>query len=302
MDIIRTDSLSKNYKDVVAVNNISLHVKQGEIYGFLGLNGAGKTTTIRLLLDMIKPSNGYFRLFNKGIESNTIWNDVGYLVETPYAYPNLSVIDNLKIFASLRNLDGQHIHEVIERLHLKLYIDRKVKNLSQGNKQRLGLAKALIHKPKLLILDEPINGLDPEGIVEVRKLLQELANQGTTIFLSSHILSEISKIATRIGIIHYGQLIKELFAVEFERQLNKRLIVETRNNMNAAKLLNKAGFKNCMVTKKQQIEIDDPFALDNPDKVSEFLVTNEYPPLQMFKYMEDLEHYFLRIIGKEEEE
>jgi len=302
MDIIRTDSLSKNYKDIAAVNNISLHVKQGEIYGFLGLNGAGKTTTIRLLLDMIKPSAGHFKLFNKSTKSNTIWNDVGYLVEAPYAYPNLSVIDNLTIFARVRNLNGQDIHEVIEQLHLKLYIDRKVKNLSQGNKQRLGLAKALIHKPKLLILDEPINGLDPEGIVEVRKLLLDLASQGTTIFLSSHILSEISKISTRIGIIHYGQLVKELYVDELEEQLHKSLVVETRNNLAAAKLLNKAGFKNCTVTIKQQIEIADPFALENPDKVSEFLVTAEYPPMQMYKYVEDLEHYFLRIIGKEEDE
>ena len=299
MDIIRTDSLTKQYKDIVAVNNISLHVKQGEIYGFLGLNGAGKTTTIRLLLDMIKPSAGYFKLFNRSIKSTTIWNEVGYLVEAPYAYPNLSVIDNLKIFSSLRNLEDQAIYEVIERLQLKLYIDRKYKDLSQGNKQRLGLAKALIHKPKLLILDEPINGLDPEGIVEIRKLLLELANQGTTIFLSSHILSEISKIATRIGIIHYGHLVKELYIDELEMQLNKFLIIETRNNLAAVKLLNKAGFNNSAVTEKQHIEMADPFALDNPDKIAEFLVTNEYPPMQMYKYTEDLEHFFLRIIGKE---
>ena len=184
---------------------------------------------------------------------------------------------------------------------MKLYINKKVKNLSQGNRQRLGLAKALMHKPKLLILDEPINGLDPEGIVEVRKLLQELADQGTTIFLSSHILSEISKVATRIGIIHYGQLIKELFADELQRQLSKKLIIETTNNIAAVKLLNKAGFKDCIITKKQQIEISDPFALDNPEKVSEFLVTNECPPRKIFKYMEDLEHYFLRIIGKDDQ-
>jgi len=302
MDIIRTDSLSKNYKDIVAVNNISLQIKQGEIYGFLGLNGAGKTTTIRMLLDMIKPTSGHFTLFNTGVKSSTIWNDVGYLVETPYAYPNLSVVDNLKIFASLRDLDDSAIHQVIERLHLKLYVDRKYKNLSQGNKQRVALAKALIHNPRLLILDEPINGLDPEGIVEVRKLLLDLAAMGTTIFLSSHILSEMAKIATRIGIIHYGHLVQELYTDELERQRHKYLIIETNKNLKAVKLLNKAGFKNTSVTEKQQIEMSDPFALDNPDKISEFLVTNECPPKQMYNYTEDLEHFFLRTIGKEEDE
>lgn len=299
MEIIRTEGLTKRYKDITAVDNISLHVKRGEIYGFLGLNGAGKTTTIRMLLDMIKPTAGYFKLFNKDVKLNTVWNSIGYMVETPYAYPNLSVIENLKVYAKLRNLSEQNIYEVIERLYLTMYKDKKAANLSQGNKQRVGLAKALMHKPKLLILDEPVNGLDPEGIVEVRRLLKELAGEGTTIFLSSHILSEISKLATRIGIIHYGHLIKELYADELERQLQKKLIIDTQNNMEATKILNKAGFKECTVSDQQHIEIFDTFALENPDKVATFLVTNNFAPRQIYKYREDLEDYFLRMIGKE---
>ena len=195
MNIIQTNKLTKRYGDTIAVNSVSIHVKEGEIYGFLGLNGAGKTTTIRLLLGLIKPDSGSCKLFEKEPkQSSDIWNEVGYLIETPHSYPNLSVYENLEVICKLRDISAKSkINEIIDRLKLDPYKNKKEKNLSSGNKQRLGLAKALIHKPKLLLLDEPINGLDPAGIVEIRELLKELAeNHKTTIFLSSHILSEIS--------------------------------------------------------------------------------------------------------------
>ncbi|HEX5002621.1 MAG TPA: ATP-binding cassette domain-containing protein, partial [Bacteroidia bacterium] len=212
MEIITTTSLTKYFGTTAATDNISVHVNEGEIYGFLGLNGAGKTTLIRMLLGMIKPDSGSVRLFGKPVSRDfDIWNEVGYLVETPHGYPNLSVNENLQVYYQLRRLKKPAwVDEIICKLKLEKYRHKKEKFLSLGNKQRLGLAKALVHQPKLLILDEPINGLDPEGIVEVRSLLLELAAKGTTIFLSSHILGEISKLAHRIGIIHRGRLVKEL--------------------------------------------------------------------------------------------
>ncbi len=216
MEIISTKSITKRFGTTAALDNISIHVNQGEIYGFLGLNGAGKTTLIRVLLGMIKPDKGYLALFGKTLAANfDQWNDIGYLVETPYSYPNLTVAENLKVYYHLRQLSKPKlIADSITKLKLTQYAHTKAKHLSLGNQQRLGLAKALMHEPKLLILDEPINGLDPEGIVEVRNLLKELAHKGTTILLSSHILSEISKIANRIAIIHNGRLIQELTTKE----------------------------------------------------------------------------------------
>jgi ABC-2 type transport system ATP-binding protein len=226
MNVIETEHIFKQFNAVKALDDISIQVREGEIYGFLGLNGAGKTTLIRILLGMIKPTNGTVSLFGNKLNNQfSLWNNIGYLVETPYAYPNLSVAENLSVYHSLRQLkDNKLIDTIIEKLNLSNYINTKAKHLSLGNQQRLGLAKALIHSPKLLILDEPINGLDPEGIVEVRRLLQNLSANGTTIFLSSHILGEIAKLANRIAIIHQGKLLEELNADECTRPRRHRRI------------------------------------------------------------------------------
>lgn len=166
MKTIEAYNLTKKFKDLIAVNNISLEVESGEIYGFVGLNGAGKTTTIRLLLGMIKPktNQGTVKLFGKDIRKNFArWNDVGYMVESTDSYPNLSVRENLEVFFNLRKLiDKNLIDNVIDRLKLKGYHNAKAKHLSLGNLQRLGLAKVLMHRPKLLLLDEPMSGLDPQ--------------------------------------------------------------------------------------------------------------------------------------------
>jgi len=166
-----------------------------------------------------------------------------------------------------------------------------------GNKQRLGLAKALIHGPKLLILDEPINGLDPAGIAEIRLFLKDLAeNQKTTIFLSSHILSEISKLATRIGIVHHGELIKEINTDDLEHRILKKLQVSTNNNMEALRILNEAGY-NFVAGKDNCIETSDLNALEKPERIATFLVKNNLPPRSLFRFEEDLESYFLRTIA-----
>ncbi|MGD0565981.1 MAG: ABC transporter ATP-binding protein [Candidatus Goldiibacteriota bacterium] len=298
-EIIRTEKISKKYSGVLAVDSVSLNVKKGEIYGFLGLNGAGKTTTIRMLLGMIKPASG--GAYIKGIKVDAgkygIWKDVGYMVEMPYAYPELTVRENLEMFSSLRGLKGKEsVDTVIEKLRLVEYADRKSKNLSLGNAQRLGLAKALIHNPEILILDEPANGLDPAGIVEIRELLTALAKGGTAIFISSHILNEIAKMADRIGIIHEGRLIQESDFESLDKLRYKKLRIGVKDVNGAMKLLLKSGY-----SAKQEdggiINADNDAALLNPEKAAELLVKAGFPPYMLKVEEEGLEEYFLRIIG-----
>ncbi|HLO90779.1 MAG TPA: ABC transporter ATP-binding protein [Lentimicrobium sp.] len=302
MNLIETYNLTKRFGDTVAVNNVSIHVREGEIYGFLGLNGAGKTTLIRLLLSMIKPDSGSIKLFGKELKSGSYdWNKVGYMVETPYSYPNLTVKENLEVFYNLRGLkDKKLIDKTIEILQLTRYADKKSKHLSLGNNQRLGLAKALIHNPQLLLLDEPINGLDPAGIVEVREFMKSLAvEHGTTIFLSSHILSEISKLATRIGIVHYGKLIREINTTDLEDQIIRKLQVNTNDNTKALQLLAMHGY-NFKLNETGLLISIDKVAIQSTDKISVLLVLNDIPPLEIHVFEEDLESYFLRMVGQEE--
>jgi ABC-2 type transport system ATP-binding protein len=301
MDIINTNNLTKYYKKVHAVDSISISVSKGEIYGFLGLNGAGKTTTIRMLLGMIHPTSGSAYIKGKKVYADNIelWKNVGSLVEVPYSYPDLTVSENLEIIRRLRFLpDKSSVDKIIDKLQLGAYSDRKAKNLSLGNAQRLGLAKALIHNPEILILDEPTNGLDPAGIHEIRELFNDLAlNQGITIFISSHILGEISRFATRIGIIHEGKLIQEIDTKELEKQCQKRLSVSAYDIQSAKEILIQSGYS-LGETKNGTIDIIDENALKHPEAIATILVNSGYPPTLLKVEEEDLESYFLRIIGK----
>lgn len=298
-EIIKTDKLSKSYKDVNAVDGVSLNVRKGEIYGFLGLNGAGKTTTIRMLLGMIRPTSGTSYLLGKKVDAGNhkIWENVGHLVE-PYSYPELTVRDNLEMFRRLHNIsDKNSVDSVMDKLQLTAYENRKSKNLSLGNAQRLGLAKAMLHNPKILILDEPINGLDPAGIVEVRNLLQDLSiNKGVTVFISSHILGEVSKLANRIGIIHKGKLVQEVNTNKLEVLLNKRLVVNAHNLEAVHKRLVEVGYS-VDFTEDGNLALADEKALKSPEEIANILVRSGLPPILLKTEVEDLESYFLRIIG-----
>jgi ABC-2 type transport system ATP-binding protein len=296
MEVIRTENLTKNFGNTPAADDISLRIDRGTIYGFLGLNGAGKTTLIRILLGMIHPDRGQVTLFGQPVNSRfALWNKVGYLVETPNAYSNLSVYENLQVFFHLRKLsDRRLIDQVIDDLKLDRYRNTKSRHLSLGNKQRLGLAKALMHRPELLILDEPINGLDPAGIVEVRELLRQLAMNGSTIFLSSHILGEISKVVHRIGIIHQGKLLKEISIDDLHQQLSRKLLIKTLDNKKALQVLQHHGFSSAIIG--QEIELEDGHSIEHPEAVSRLLVESGLPPTQIYLFCEDLEHYFLRHI------
>jgi ABC-2 type transport system ATP-binding protein len=294
---IETNGLTKVFSDVRAVDAIDLRVGTGEIYGFLGLNGAGKTTTIRALLGMIRPSEGNVKVLGQAVGPNGRgpWAQVGHLVESPSAYPELSVRENLDIARRLHGIQNpKAVDEVMDRLALASYADRKAGTLSMGNLQRLGLARALLHGPELLILDEPANGLDPAGVVEIRELLRTLAKQnGATIFMSSHILTEVDRLATRIGIIHNGKLIEELDTDKLEKLRTKRLEIQARNLEAAQISLQSAGYK--LSLRDETVVIEHPYAIEHPDDIAQILVNAGAPPTRLAVEQEKLEDYFLRL-------
>lgn len=298
---IETHNLVKQFGTFTAVENLCLQVEQGEIYAFLGLNGAGKTTTIRMLLGMLRPTAGeaYVLGHKIGPGEKKPWASVGYLVETANAYPELTVRQNLEAMRRLHpGIEPKAVDRVIHQLGLTAYAKRRTGTLSLGNAQRLGVAKALLHNPKLLILDEPANGLDPAGIVEMRHLLLQLAHeQGITIFMSSHILGEVSRLAQRIGIIHEGRLVQELDIADLERKRQQQLLIRTHDDQAACTTLHRAGFAAKMAN-NGAITLQETAALQYPDKIATHLVHAGYAPTMLVTEQEDLEHYFLRLIGQ----
>ena len=298
---VETNGLSKSYRDVRAVDSVSLRVTPGEIYGFLGLNGAGKTTTIRALLGMIRPSQGSVKVLDQAVgpRGHGPWSRVGHLVERPSAYPELTVRENLEIARRLQKLaDKEATSRVIERLGIGPYAERKAGTLSTGNLQRLGLARALLHEPELLILDEPANGLDPAGVVEIRELLRGLAHeQGVTVFMSSHILTEVDRLASRIGIIHNGKLIEELDADRLEKISTRTLVIKTRNMSAAFNVLKEAGYT-LTGDPGGSIRVNDARAVDAPDEVARVLVQAGASPMYLAVEQENLEDHFLRLTGE----
>jgi ABC-2 type transport system ATP-binding protein len=297
---IETENVSKRYREVTAVDDLSLRVAEGEIYAFLGLNGAGKTTTIRMLLGMIKPTRGSATVLGKRVQvgSREPWAQVGYLVEMPHAYPELTVYENLEVARRLHpGTERKAVSQIIERLGLAAYADRRAGILSQGNAQRLGLAKALLHKPKLILLDEPANGLDPAGIVEIRALLLDLTQQeGVTVFMSSHILAEVSRLAKRIGIVHEGRLLQEMDIAEMERNRRRRLLVRARDIEAAQRALSAAGYPG-EILPKGILELNEKSAIECPENIADLMVKAGTPPVQLLVDEEELEPYFLRLVG-----
>src|SRR6266498_1630256 len=293
--VIETDQLVKRYGAVTAVDAVSLRVARGEIYGFLGLNGAGKTPTIRALRGMIRLSAGSVSLFGApiGPGGRGPWRRVGHLVETPAAYPELTVRENLEVARRLHDVaDRGATARAIDRFGLAAYADRRAGTLSLGNLQRLGLARALLHEPELVVLDEPANGLDPAGVVEVRQLLSALAReQGVTIFMSSHILAEVDRLATRIGIIHKGHLIEELDMGELERRRARRLVVDARDRAAARTALEAAGYAVPLVGEDGSFVLDESCAIEAPDEVARVLMLAGTPPIRLAVEQDDLEQH-----------
>ncbi|HEY8530608.1 MAG TPA: ABC transporter ATP-binding protein [Paenibacillaceae bacterium] len=251
-------------------------------------------------------------LFGRKVSAaeTSLWRDVGYLVEAPCAYPELTVRENLEIMRRLRGIANRtRVDRILRQLRLESHASRKARHLSLGNMQRLGIAKALIHKPKLLILDEPANGLDPEGAVEFRELLHDLAvNQGVTILLSSHRLDEIAKIASNIAVMHKGRLVRFLDRRGLERERKKTLLLSGRDIAAMADVLSKAGFeagvkKNGGDAEPPVLCIEHGGAVEHPERIVTLLVRAGCPPNLLKVEEEDLETFFMRVIreagGKE---
>ncbi|SFN23190.1 ABC-2 type transport system ATP-binding protein [Chryseobacterium oleae] len=239
MESITTKNLSYTIGSKAILNNISLNVPEGSIYGYLGRNGAGKSTTIKLLLGLLEETGDKIFIQNKSLKQNRteILASTGNLIESPCFYTKLTVFENLKYLDIIYGKGSKRIDEVLELVDLHKEKKKKASALSMGMKQRLGIAMAIFHDPKLLILDEPLNGLDPQGIFEMRKLFQHLNEQGKTIFLSSHILSELEKTATHIGIIEGGKMVFQGTKNELLSQVEKEVILRVNNTEKAVSVL-----------------------------------------------------------------
>jgi len=292
---IATHEISKRYGDLVAVDGLDLDVRRGEIYAFLGRNGAGKTTTIRMLLGLIRPSGGHVEVLGQRVRpgATDVFARVGYLVETATAYPNLIVRENLDIQRRLTGAPRAAVAEAIELMRLDAQADRRAGVLSLGYKQRLALARALLHRPELLILDEPANGLDPAGIVEVRELLQSLTSEyGVTVFMSSHILAEVAHLADRIGIVDEGHLLEELDREELHARERGHVRVGASEPQRAAALLTEAGFAHVELADGHLRVFD---AAERVPEIARVLVGAGIALTELAPAHEDLESYFLRL-------
>ena len=302
--VITVCGVSKRYGRVVAVDNVTLDVQPGEVYALLGLNGAGKTTLIRMLLGMVRPTTGSLEVTGRPVGDRSVWSQVGYLVESPSAYPELTVRENLEVVRRLRKADDRsYVDDAIDLFGLRPYEGRRARALSLGNVQRLGLAKAFMHRPSLLLLDEPVNSLDPAGVVEVRDLLVSLArDHGVTVFLSSHRLGEVARVATRIGVLHQGRLVDEFDADALVSRVRTRLEVGARDIGRAERVLREAGFEardsagGPVLAGSGVLVLEDIRALERPELVAEALVRAGEPPTRIAVVEEDLETYFLRLV------
>lgn len=298
--IIETINLTKQYGEQKSVNNLNLQVRQGRIYGLLGRNGAGKTTTMKLLLNLTDPTYGEIRIFGTNIkkEAKKILPRIGSLIEAPGFYPNLTGTENLKIFALLRGTPTRNaIQDSLETVGLP-YGDKKLfSQYSLGMKQRLAIALAIMHDPELLILDEPVNGLDPIGIAEMRSFIRELSSiKKKTILISSHILSEISLLADDIGIIDHGVLLEQESLVNLEEKNGRYLHFIISDPSQAARILEKNfNTKNFTVEQGNSLRIYEdhlPAALLNRTFVENGLEVSEARTCE-----DSLEDYFRRITG-----
>lgn len=244
-DIITTTGLCKQYGKVLRVKDLDLKVQEGVVYGFLGPNGAGKSTTMKMILGLARPTAGTIAVFGKAVNSRnrlSILKDVGSLIESPSYYGHLTGAENLRIISTLKGVPDKDIERVLQIVRLESQKEKKVQQYSMGMKQRLGLACALLGNPKLLILDEPTNGLDPAGIQEMRELICSLPQQyGMTVMVSSHLLSEIDQMATNVGIISRGELVFQDSLSTLHERSRPSIAVRTLNNEAAVKTLGEQG-------------------------------------------------------------
>ena len=300
MSVIQTTGLSKRYKDRWAVDHLDLRVEQGDIYGFIGQNGAGKSTTLKLLCGLARPTQGEALIFGKPVRDSVARRRVGSLIEQPGLYPDLSGRENLRLYAALLGLDSpeRQVAEILKTVGLSPKEKKPVRHYSMGMKQRLGVGLALLGGPDLLLLDEPINGLDPEGIREMRELLLRLNQErGLTILVSSHILGELSKIATRYGIIQEGRMVEQITAGELEQKCTDYLHLKADQPQKAAALLEREfHLTRWEMRPEGEVRIYDPV---DAKAVGQVLIQAGIAVEEMSLHRQDLEGYFLERMGGE---
>lgn len=297
---IEVRGLTHRFGPTLVLDGIDLSVGPGQVYGFLGRNGAGKTTLIRSLLGLLAPSAGEIRLLGQPVRGGRtpadLWRQVGYLVEGPGLYPTLTVRDHLAIAARYRQLSPSAVDDIIGQLALGRFADVAARALSLGNRQRLGLALALAHRPRLVVLDEPVNGLDPAGVVEVRQLIRSLADEGVTVFMSSHLIAEVARLADRVGVVHGGRLVDELDAGQLGGP--SRLVSTFRRPDLARCALAALRAEHIEAAPADSepataVESRDPAALAAPDRVARIMVCAGAPPTSLTVEHVDLENLFL---------
>jgi ABC-2 type transport system ATP-binding protein len=297
--VISTEGLSFNFGNQQVVKSLSLQVPEGSIYGFLGPNGAGKTTTIKLLLNLLKTEEGSIHVFDQELKSNriSILSQIGSLIEQPAIYLHLSGKENLMNRALLLQVPEQRVDEMLKLVHLSDAAHKKAGKYSLGMKQRLGIALALLSDPKLLILDEPTNGLDPNGIIEVRELLIRLVTQhNKTVFISSHLLAEVERMATHVGIIDRGELLFQGSIKDLEAISQPQVYVELDNTVDAANFLKKQGFS---VTEVSDNSLTVPYTSKTQmGEINTLLNQSGYQVYSIHKIHKDLEKLFLDITQK----
>lgn len=298
--ILRTNRLSKKYRNDFALENINISIKKGEIYGFIGQNGAGKSTMLRLATGLAFPSSGSVELFGNDNpnEITAAQKRMGAIIENPALFPNMTAYENLEVHRLQKGIPGKDcIKKTLELVGLMDTGKKKAKNFSLGMKQRLGLAIALLSDPEFLILDEPTNGLDPMGIVELRELIKKLNQEkGLTVLISSHILSELHQLATSYGIIHKGKLLEELSSKELNEKCRQHLRIKVDNPTTGATVLeDKLSTTDFEVMPDGTIKLYS--YLDDVRNVSRALTDNSLVIEHLSQNGDSLESYFSMLVG-----
>lgn len=298
--ILKTKNLTKKYHNQLAVNNVNMEIKQGDIYGLVGKNGAGKTTLLRMISGLTMPSSGEIDLFNEtssqGLNKSRM--RTGAIIETPSFFPYLSARKNLEYYRIQRGIaEKDSIDYALKIVGLHDTGNKKFKNFSLGMKQRLGLALTIMSSPDILILDEPINGLDPTGIVEFREILLKINRErNTTILISSHILSELSQLATTYGFIHNGVFLEQLSSEELSNKCRKALAIKVSDTAKAAAIIERElGSSEYEILNDNEIKLYD--LMNVPEKVSKVLINNNIMLYSMSSEGVNLENYFINLIG-----
>ena len=298
-DIICVDGLIKEYAGIKVVDGVSFSVNKGEIYGLLGRNGAGKTTIMKILLGLANPTSGKVSILGKDMSVNSekkVLKKVGCIIENPGFYSNLTGTENLEIFAKLRGLAQDSVKKALELVNLPYKYKKIFSKYSLGMKQRLAIANAIMHNPEILVLDEPINGLDPIGIAEVRELLKKFKESGISILISSHILSELENVADRISIIDFGKMIEEINMKEWKNKQNSDIRVFVKEVDIAKKILFEIG-----IEEQNILEFSEGILIQNSQlsttELNKVFVNNNIDLIGIVEDKTSLEDYFKKVTG-----